>query len=72
MVVCVTLYWIAIFAKLLRASSPDARRRMRLLCLASVIGLRSMLIVFGLLPWFGIVDPDSIPWLGYTTAILID
>jgi phosphoserine phosphatase RsbU/P len=71
MLLCVALYWIAIFAKLRTASSPDARRRMRLLCLASVIGLGSMLIVFGVLPWFGIADPGGIPWIGYTSAILM-
>ncbi len=68
---CITLYWVAIFAKLRTASSPDARRRMRLLCLASVIGLGSMLVIFGLLPWFGIANPAGIPWLGYTSAVLL-
>jgi sigma-B regulation protein RsbU (phosphoserine phosphatase) len=68
---CITLYWFAIFAKLRTASSPDARRRMRLLCLSSVIGLGSMLVIFGLLPWFGIPDPAGIPWLGFTSAVLM-
>jgi sigma-B regulation protein RsbU (phosphoserine phosphatase) len=70
---CITLYWVAIFAKLRTASSPDARRRMRLLCLASVIGLGSVLVIFGLLPWIGISDPAGIgiPWLGLTGAILM-
>jgi sigma-B regulation protein RsbU (phosphoserine phosphatase) len=71
MVMCVTLYWIAIFAKLRTASSQDARRRLRLLCVASVIGLGSMLIIYGALPWFGILDPTSIPWMGYTSAVLL-
>jgi phosphoserine phosphatase RsbU/P len=70
-VFCITLYWVAIFAKLRAASSPDARRRMRLLCLASVIGLGSMLVIFGLLPWFGISNPAGIQWLGYTAAVLM-
>ena len=30
-----------------------------------------MLINYGALPWFGIADPASIPWLGYTSAILM-
>ena len=68
---CITLYWVAIFDKLRTASSPDARRRMRLLCLASVIGLGSMLVIFGLLPWFGITNPSGVPWLGYTAAVLM-
>jgi sigma-B regulation protein RsbU (phosphoserine phosphatase) len=68
---CITLYWVAIFAKLRTASSPDAQRRMRLLCIASVIGLGSMLVIFGLLPWFGISNPAGIPWLGLTSAVLL-
>ncbi len=68
---CITLYWVAIFANLRTASSSDARRRMRLLCLASVVGLGSMLVIFGLLPWFGIANPAGIPWLGYTAAVLM-
>jgi sigma-B regulation protein RsbU (phosphoserine phosphatase) len=71
LVFCITLYWVAIFAKLRNASSPDARRRMRLLCLGSVIGLGSMLVIFGLLPWFGMANPAGIPWLGYTAAVLM-
>jgi sigma-B regulation protein RsbU (phosphoserine phosphatase) len=70
-VFCIALYWVAIFAKLRTASSPDARRRMRLLCLASVIGLGSLLVIFGLLPWFGISDPSSFLWLGLTAAVLM-
>ncbi len=53
-IICLTLYWIAIFDKLRTASSPDARRRLRLLCIGSVVGLGSILVIFGLLPWFGV------------------
>ena len=44
---------------------------MRLLCLASVIGLGSMLVIFGLLPWFGIANPSGYSWVGYTAAVLM-
>jgi sigma-B regulation protein RsbU (phosphoserine phosphatase) len=70
-ILCVILYWIAIFYKLRTASTPDARRRLRLLCTGSVIGLGSMLIIFGTLPWFGIADPGSIRWLDILAAILM-
>jgi phosphoserine phosphatase RsbU/P len=68
---CVILYWICIFDKLHTASTTDARRRLRVLCLCSVIGLGSMLIIFGALPWFGIADPGSIHWLDLVAAILM-
>lgn len=68
---CVIFYWIAIFDKLRTTSSPDARRRVRVLCLSSVIGLGSMLVIFGGLPWFGIADPGSIHWLDLIAAILM-
>lgn len=70
-VCCVVVYWIAIFGKLRVATSPDARRRLRVLCSGSVIGLGSMLIIFGALPWFGIADPGNIPWIDFLAAILM-
>jgi len=61
---CVVVYWIAIFDKLRSASTADARRRMRVLCAGSVIGLGTLLIAFVLVQhvapalarsnWFGI------------------
>ncbi|MFZ0594336.1 MAG: GAF domain-containing SpoIIE family protein phosphatase [Bryobacteraceae bacterium] len=71
MLSCVILYWIAIFEKYFTISAPDARRRVRVLCAGSVVGHGSLLIIFGLLPWFGIADPGSIQWLGYLSAILM-
>ena len=68
---CLVLYWIAIFDKLRTASPGDSRRRLRVLCAGSVIGLGSILVVWGLLPWFGIADPGNIQWLGYLSAILM-
>ncbi len=70
-VLCLVLYWVAIFDKLRTAASPDARRRLQVLCTGSVVGLGSMLVVWGALPWFGIADPGKIQWLGYLSAILM-
>jgi sigma-B regulation protein RsbU (phosphoserine phosphatase) len=49
---CVLVYWAAIIDKLRSATTADARRRMRVLCAGSVVGLGSLLIVFILLPHF--------------------
>ncbi len=67
---CLALYWVSIFEKLITASTADARRRMRVLCGGSVIGLGSVLIIWGLLPRFGI-NPASMEWLGYLSAFLL-
>jgi len=68
--ICVSLYWVAIFAKLRTASTSDMRRRLRVLCAGSVVGLGSVLIMWGLLPRFGF-SPANIQWLGYTSAVLM-
>jgi phosphoserine phosphatase RsbU/P len=68
--VCVVVYWVAIFAKLRTASTPDVRRRLRVLCAGSAVGLGSVLIVWGLLPRFGI-SPANIQWLGYVSAVVM-
>jgi sigma-B regulation protein RsbU (phosphoserine phosphatase) len=67
---CVVLYWVAIFAKLRTASTSDGRRRLRVLCVGSGFGLGSALVMWGLLPRFGI-NPANIQWLGYLSAILM-
>jgi sigma-B regulation protein RsbU (phosphoserine phosphatase) len=67
---CIVVYWVAIFAKLRTASTPDARRRLRVLCAGSVVGLGSILILWALLPRFGI-SPANIQWLGYVSAVLM-
>lgn len=70
MVLCLALYWVAIFTKLHTASTADARRRLRVLCAGSVVGLGSVLIIWGVLPWVGI-NPGAIQWLGYLSAVLM-
>jgi sigma-B regulation protein RsbU (phosphoserine phosphatase) len=67
--ICVLLYWVAIFDKLRSASSPDARRRMQVLCAGSVVGLGSVLIIFVLLPHLH-VDPSRHGWLRISGAVL--
>ncbi len=68
---CIAIYWISILDKMRSASNPDSRRRLRVLCAGSVVGLGSVLIIFGVLPMFGIADPGSIQWLGYVSAVLM-
>jgi phosphoserine phosphatase RsbU/P len=67
--ICVLLYWVAIFGKLRSASTPDARRRMQVLCAGSVVGLGSVLIVFVLLPHLH-VDLFRHDWLWITGVVL--
>jgi len=68
---CVIFYWIAIFHKLHTTWAPDAKRRLRVLCAGSILGLGSILIIWGALPSFGIADPGRIEWLGYLSAVLM-
>ncbi len=53
-IVCFALYWFLILDKLRTASSPDSRRRLQVLLAGSIVGLGSMLIIWGLLPELGI------------------
>jgi sigma-B regulation protein RsbU (phosphoserine phosphatase) len=64
---CIAIYGIAIAAKLHAASTPDMKRRLRVLCIGSAIGLGTVTVVWGVLPRFGI-SPANIQWLGYTSA----
>ncbi len=67
--ICVLLYWVAIFDKLRSASTPDARRRMQVLCAGSVVGLGSVLIISVLLPHLH-VDLSHYNWLTISGAVL--
>jgi sigma-B regulation protein RsbU (phosphoserine phosphatase) len=67
--ICVLLYWVAIFDKLRSASTPDARRRMQVLCAGSVVGLGSVLIIFVLLPHYH-VKPVAHDWLWISGVVL--
>ncbi len=48
--ICIVVFLVAIFDKLRSASTPDARRRLRVLAVGSSISLGGMVILFGLLP----------------------
>ena len=64
---CVFLYWIAIFDKARSASTADARRRLRILGIGSVIGLGAVL-VYAIAPVFHVDNTQR--WMGNTAAIL--
>ncbi len=67
----VGLYWVLLVDKLRTASSPDARRRLQVLLAGSVVGLGSILIIWGLLPYLGIADPNDIRWLLFLSIVLM-
>lgn len=67
----VGLYWLLLFYKLRTSSSPDARRRLQVLLAGSIVGLGSILIIFGLLPYLGIADPNHIRWLLFLAIVLM-
>ncbi len=66
---CTAFYALAVADKLRSASSADARRRMRVLAVGSVVGIGSVWLIWGFLPRFGI-DPDQAQWLGYLSILL--
>jgi len=67
----VGLYWILLFDQLRAATSPDARRRLQVLLAGSVVGLGSILVIFGLLPYLGIADPNVNRWLLFLCLVLM-
>ncbi len=66
---CVVVYVMALVDKLRSANSADARRRMRVLAAGSLIGLGSLLIVFVLLPHFGL-EPGKRPAVAVLGLVL--
>lgn len=64
---CIFLYWVAIFDKSRSASTADARRRLHVLGMGSLIGLGSVLL-FVMAPLFHIDNTQR--WIGFTTAII--
>ena len=59
---CVLLYVVAVLDKLRSATTADTRRRMQVLAAGSIVGLGSLLVVFVLLPHFGIAV-NKHPWI---------
>ncbi|HEX3984023.1 MAG TPA: hypothetical protein VHX12_10045, partial [Acidisoma sp.] len=60
---CVILYVVAVLDKLRSATTADVRRRMQVLAAGSVIGLGSLLLVFVVLPHFGIGPTSKHAWI---------
>ncbi|HYK34849.1 SpoIIE family protein phosphatase [Alloacidobacterium sp.] len=68
---CVLLYLVLTLDKLRSASTEDARRRLRVLTAGMAIGVGSLLLVFVLLPHFGITGmKKSQLWIIYTGIFL--
>jgi sigma-B regulation protein RsbU (phosphoserine phosphatase) len=67
----IALYWVLLLDNLRTASSPDARRRLQVLLAGSVVGLGSVLIIWGLLPYLGIADPNDSRWLLFLALVLM-
>lgn len=68
---CVILYMVLTLDKLRSASTEDARRRLRVLTTGMSIGMSSLLIVFVLLPHFGITGSEGAHyWLRYLGGVL--
>jgi len=60
-VICILLFLAAIFDKLRSASTADARRRLRVLAIGSALSLGPMVIIFAVVPLFG-MDPHHGKW----------
>jgi len=58
---CVILFLFAVVDKLLTSSTADAKRRVRVLAIGSVVSLGPLVVIFGILPRFGI-DPHHGSW----------
>jgi sigma-B regulation protein RsbU (phosphoserine phosphatase) len=68
---CIALYLVLTLDKLRSASTEDARRRLRVLTSGMSIGIGSLLIVFVLLPHFGITGgAPRYYWIRYLGALL--
>jgi phosphoserine phosphatase RsbU/P len=67
----IALYWVLLLDNLRTASSPDSRRRLQVLLAGSVVGLGSILVVFGLLPYLEIADPNSNRGLLFLVMVLM-
>lgn len=69
--VCLILFFVFILDKLRSASTADARRRLRVLSAGMTIGMASLLIVYTVLPYFGVNGwhPRDI-WIRYIGLLL--
>lgn len=69
---CVLLYLLLTVDKLRSASTEDARRRLRVLTAGMGAGLTALLLIFVLLPHFGITpsDPQRL-WIAYVGVLFL-
>jgi sigma-B regulation protein RsbU (phosphoserine phosphatase) len=67
--ICMILFLVAIFDKLRSASTADARRRLRVLAIGSSLSLGPLLIIFSVVPLFG-MDPHHGNWFSAVVPFL--
>jgi phosphoserine phosphatase RsbU/P len=68
-VICILLFLAAMFDKLRSSSTADARRRLRVLAIGSGLSLGPLVVVFTVLPWFGIDTHHGKVFLAAVPAI---
>jgi phosphoserine phosphatase RsbU/P len=68
-VICILLFLAAMFDKLRSCSTADARRRLRVLAIGSGLSLGPLVVVFTVLPWFGIDTHHGKVFLAAVPAI---
>jgi sigma-B regulation protein RsbU (phosphoserine phosphatase) len=69
LVICILLFLAALFDKLRSASTADARRRLRVLALGSGLSLGPLVIIFTVVPLFG-MDPHHGNWFNTVVPFL--
>ncbi len=67
--ICILLFLAALFDKLRSASTADARRRLRVLAIGSGLSLGPLLIIFAVVPWFG-MDPHHGNWFSAVIPLI--
>jgi phosphoserine phosphatase RsbU/P len=68
-VICIFLFLAALFDKLRSASTADARRRLRVLAIGSGLSLGPLVIIFAVVPLFG-MDPHHGNWFSVVVPFL--
>jgi len=66
---CLLLFLAAVFDKLRSASTADARRRMRVLAIGSGLSLGPLIIIFAVVPLFG-MDPHHGYWFTLNVPVV--
>ncbi len=60
--ICVVLFLYAVVDKLLTSTTADAKRRVRVLAIGSVVSLGPLVVIFGILPRLIGIDPHHGSW----------